>query len=316
MTETILFVDDEPSVLHAVRRIFADDALEVIVAASGEEALKIIRERAVSVIISDNMMPGMTGIEFLERSRAVSPDSVRVLLTGYSDVHAAIDAINRGAVYRFLTKPWDNEVLRKTVLDGVNEHSVIMTMRHADESKLLSLAQTIELKDHYTRGHCENVAKYALVIAEHAGLAGDGIRQVKYASWLHDCGKIGVPEAILNFPGRLTDEMMLIVKKHSEWGADVARKAALPAGVVDMILHHHERYDGGGYPRGLAGDQIPLGARILAIADVYDALTTERPYRAALAAEEARRILREGRGTWFDPALLDIFFRHLGEERV
>jgi len=312
MTPVILFVDDEPGVLAAARRIFYDQPVSVVTAESGEEALEILQSRAVAVIVSDNMMPGMSGIQFLERARDLVPDTIRVLLTGYADVQAAIDAINRGGVYRFLTKPWNNEQLLRTVMDGVQEHDVVASLKNADEAKLLSLAQAVELKDSYTHGHCENVARYSLSIAAAASIGGKQLRDIKYASWLHDCGKIGVPEEILNYPGRLTDEMMFIVRKHSEWGADVARKAALPDAVVKAILHHHEKYDGTGYPRGLTGEAIPVEARIVTIADVYDALVTDRPYRAALPKEEALRIICEGRATWFDPVLAGMFVSQMG----
>ena len=176
---------------------------------------------------------------------------------------------------------------------------------------MLALAQMIELKDHHATGHCENVARYSLVMAVRAGMTDDDLKQIKFASWLHDCGKIGVPENILNYPGRLPEEMMQVVRKHSEWGADIARKAALPEPVVTMIRHHHERYDGTGYPDGLAGGQIPHGSRIIAIADVFDTMTAKRPYRDPLSREDAVAIIREGKGTWFDPELVDSFLQWL-----
>ncbi|NLI29937.1 MAG: response regulator [Nitrospiraceae bacterium] len=312
MIPSILFVDDEPGVLAAARRIFLDQPVSVVTAASGEEALEVLRSRPVAVIVSDNLMPGMSGIQFLERAKALVPDTVRILLTGYADVQAAIDAINRGGVYRFLTKPWNNEQLLKAVQDGIQEYEMISALKNADEAKLLSLAQAVELKDPYTAGHCEHVAEYALAIAAASGMSGSILRDIKYASWLHDCGKIGVPEEVLNYPGRLTDDMMSIVRKHSEWGADVVRKAALPDSVVRAILHHHEKYDGTGYPRGLAGEAIPVEARIVTIADVYDALVTDRPYRAALPKAEALHIICKGRATWFDPALAGLFVSLMG----
>lgn len=312
MSHIVLLVDDEQHVLTATRRLFLDDPLEIVMATGGEEGLAVLRERNVSVIVSDNMMPGMNGIQFLERAKTLAPDATRILLTGYADIQSAIDAINRGGVFRFLTKPWNNEQLRKTIFDAIHEHEMIVSLKSADEAKLLSLAQTIELKDPYTRGHCEHVACYALCIARAAGLGGAELNDIRNASWLHDCGKIGVPEEVLNYPGRLTEEMRTIVYKHSEWGADVAQKAALPDTVVKAILHHHEKFDGSGYPHGLAGEKIPLAARIVTIADVYDALITDRPYRAALTKEMALKILRDGRATWFDPALIDLFLSLVG----
>lgn len=312
MTPVVLFVDDEQNVLAAARRIFAEEPLEIVTAPDGKEGLAVLREREVAVIVSDNMMPGMDGVQFLETAKGLAPDTMRILMTGYADIQAAMDAINRGGVFRFLTKPWDNDHLRKTILEAVREHQVLVSLKSADEAKLLSLAQTIELKDRYTRGHCESVARYALAIAAASGLSAAALKDMKYASWLHDCGKIGVPEELLNYPGRLTDEMQVLVRKHSEWGADVAQKAALPESVVRAILHHHEKFDGSGYPHGLSGNAIPVEARILAIADVYDAISTDRPYRPAMPKDAALRIIRDGRGSWFDPELADRFIAWMG----
>jgi len=311
MTPTILFVDDEPAMLRAFRALFYEDPIEVISVSNAAEALEVLASREISVLISDYVMPETNGIQLLEQAKHLYPDCMRILVTGYADIETALEAINRGAVYRFVTKPWVSEELKGMIKDAIREHTMVCSLRCADEAKLLSLAQMIELKDHHTMGHCENVARYALAIAARASLSGDDLKQVKFASWLHDCGKIGVPETILNYPGRLPEEMMQVVRKHSEWGADVARKAELPEPVVAMIRYHHEKYDGTGYPAGLAGVEIPLGARIIAIADVFDTLTAKRLYRDPLSREEAIAIIREGKGVWFDPELVDSFLEWL-----
>lgn len=307
MTPTILFVDDEPAILRAFRALFYEDPIEVISVSSAAEALEVLASREISVLISDYVMPETNGIQLLEQAKHLYPDCMRILITGYADIETALEAINRGAVYRFVTKPWDGQELKGMIKDAIREHAMVCSLRCADEAKLLSIAQMIELKDQHTMGHCEKVARYALAVAARIGLAGDDLKQIKFASWLHDCGKIGVPEAILNYPGRLPEEMMRVMRKHSEWGADVARKADLPDSVVAMIRHHHEKYDGTGYPAGLAGAQIPLGARIIAIADVFDTLTAKRPYRDPLPREEVVTIIKEGKGTWFDPELVSRF---------
>jgi putative nucleotidyltransferase with HDIG domain len=307
VSNTVLFVDDETGILNAMKRLFAEDDVEVVLAESAASALEVIRSRQVSVIVSDNLMPNMNGIEFLQRARQIVPDSIRILLTGYADMRSAIDAINKGEVYRFITKPWDNDDIKTTVLEAVNRFNVVTAMRGANEATLLSLAQTIELKDPYTRGHCDRVAKYAVRTAEMLGLSAQDRKHIEYGSWLHDCGKIGVPESILNFNGPITDEQMQLVKNHTEWGAEVARLARLPEMVVDIILYHHEKYDGTGYPRGLRGEEIPYHARIVTIADFYDALASDRPYRKAMSREKAFEILDSERGIYADPTLLDIF---------
>ena len=307
----VLCVDDEQNILNAVKRLFISDPVTVLTATTALEGMEILRHNTVSVIVSDNMMPGMKGIEFLKWTKTVSSDSVRILMTAYADLHAAIEAINSGEVFRFVTKPWDDMELRQTVLDSIAKHKIASAVRSADEAKLRSLAQTIELKDPYTRGHCERVAKYAQMLTDAMDLPDDMKKNIKYGSWLHDCGKIGIPEAILNKPGALDAEQFDTIKKHSRWGADVARKAQLPEPVVNIALYHHERFDGNGYPQGLSGANIPLEARIVSIAAAFDALTSDGPYRTKLAFKEALKVLKEGESTSFDPTLVDIFINTL-----
>jgi putative nucleotidyltransferase with HDIG domain len=309
---TILLVDDEENILRSLKRIFMDQDFRILATTSPFDALELLKTNAVSVIISDNLMPGMNGIDFLQQAKFLSPESVRVMMTGYADVHAAIDAINKGEVFKFLTKPWDVEEFRNVVFDSINRHDMVHSLRQADESKLYSLAQTIELKDPYTRGHCDRVAQYSLAMAELMGLEDDRRTFIKHGSWLHDCGKIGVPEVILNFSGPLSPEQMEIVRNHSRWGAEVARLARLPEAVINIILFHHEKYDGTGYPANLKGDEIPVEARIVSVADIYDALTSARPYRGAMDSGKAARILVEGKGTHSDPAIVDIFLKIIG----
>ncbi|RJP20878.1 MAG: HD domain-containing protein [Deltaproteobacteria bacterium] len=312
--DAVLFVDDEEYVLSALERLFLDSGLRVLRAGSGEEALELVRSGPVAVVVSDNLMPGMRGVELLSRVRDLSPDTARVLLTGYADLPTAIEAINRGEVFRFHVKPWiDGEVV-ETVEEGVRRYQLVRSLRQADEGTLRSIAQTIELKDPYTRGHCDRVAAYALRIAESLGLPEATLRSVRHGSWLHDCGKIGVPEAILNLPGKLSEKEFEIVRKHPGWGAEVGRHANLPQDVIDIILYHHERYDGRGYPTGTRGDAIPLVARIVAVADVFDAMSTDRPYAKGYDREEAVRVMGVLRGAALDPSLVDIFLASLREE--
>jgi len=315
-TLTVLFVDDEQNILNAIRRLFMEDNIRILTNTSGYEALETLKDNTISVIVSDNLMPGMNGIEFLFKAKVLAPDAVRIMLTGCNDIQSAINAINKGEVYKFVNKPWDDGELRKVVFDAINRHRVVESIKHADEYALCSLAQAIELKDAYTKGHCDRVAEYALAIADVLGL-DDTLREyIKQGSWLHDCGKIGVPETILNCNGPLSAEQMDIVKKHPCWGADVARLAHLSEPVVNIILYHHEHYDGTGYPIGMKGDKIPLEARIVNVADIFDALTSERPYRRKMPRERAMEILIENRGTYSDPHIIDIFVDLLKQERV
>jgi putative two-component system response regulator len=309
--DAVLFVDDEENVLSALERLFLDSGLRILRAGSGEEALELVRKGPVAVVVSDNLMPGMRGVELLSKVRDLSPDTARVLLTGYADLPTAIDAINRGEVFRFHVKPWVDAEVVATVEEGVRRYQLVRSLRQADEGTLRSIAQTIELKDPYTRGHCDRVAAYALRIAEALGLPETKLRSIRHGSWLHDCGKIGVPESILNLPGKLSEKEFEIVRKHPGWGAEVAR---LPEDVIEIILYHHERYDGRGYPTGTRGDDIPLVARIVAVADVFDAMSTDRPYAKGYDREEAVRVMGVLRGAALDPALVDLFLASLAEE--
>lgn len=306
MEETILFVDDEQYVLNAVTRAFADENFHLRTVTTPREALSIVREEEVAVVVTDNLMPGTRGIDLLEAVKRISPDTLKIIMTGFADLPTAIEAINIGEVFRFVVKPWKNEELIQVINDAVSRYRVVKSLRKADDMVILSIAQTIELKDPNTKGHCDRVARYALLIADVVDLPEKTKREIKYGSWLHDCGKIGVPEAILNFPGKLGSEEFETVKKHSQWGAEVARLAQLSETVVNIIRHHHEHYDGLGYPAGLCGTDIPLEARIVAVADVYDALTSKRPNRRPYGWRKALGVLDHIKGNHLDPELVEI----------
>jgi putative two-component system response regulator len=311
VNDAVLLVDDEVNILNALARLFLDRDVRVLRAGNGEEALGIVRKEPVAVVVSDNLMPGMRGVELLSRVRDLSPDTVRVLLTGYADLPTAIEAINRGEVFRFHVKPWVDEEIVHTVEEGVRRYQVVRSLRDGDEATLRSIAQTIELKDPYTRGHCDRVAAFALNIAEALHLPEGTRRAIRHGSWLHDCGKIGVPEAILNFPGKLSAADFEVVMKHPGWGAEVGRQANLPQEVINIILYHHERFDGRGYPTGAKGTEIPLEARVVAVADVFDAMSTDRPYAKGYDRPEAMRVMGVLRGAALDPQLVDIFLAGL-----
>lgn len=304
---SVLFVDDEHPVLWALERVFRESGLRVLTADSAEKALELIGHEEIAVVVSDNMMPGMNGIDLLTRVRTLSPDTTRIMLTAHADLPTAIDAINRSEAFRFVTKPWSNDELLAVVDKAVERYEVVRSLREGNEGLYRSIAQTIELKDPYTRDHCDRVAGYAIRLAEGVGLDDTLIRDIRFGSWLHDCGKIGIPEVILNFDGRLAIDQFELVKQHPLWGSEVARLARMSQTVVNIILYHHERFDGLGYPSGLKGGQIPLEARIVGIADVFDALISDRPYRKAHMTVEVLRIMREMTGTFFDPHLMEFF---------
>lgn len=312
MNETVLFVDDEENILNSLRRVFADSSLNMRFIGNPLVALDICRNEPVALVVSDNLMPEMQGVEFLSRLKEVSPDTVKILMTAHADLGTALLAINSGEVYRFILKPWQEGELLRAVSEGIARYRVLNSLKHEDEAILQSLAQTIELKDHYTRGHCDRVSRYALMIAEYLDLGASIRKDIRHGSWLHDCGKIGVPEAILNSSEKLSVQDFSTIRQHPEWGATVAEYAKLPITVINIIRYHHERYDGAGYPAGLSGERIPLEARIVSVADVYDALTTDRPYKSAFRTHEAREILFGLSGSSLDPLLVEIFLSILG----
>jgi HD-GYP domain-containing protein (c-di-GMP phosphodiesterase class II) len=229
------------------------------------------------------------------------------MMTAYADLTIAIEAINKSEAYRFVTKPWNNQELMDTVDEALMRYQLIQTLKNEDETLYLSLAQTVELKDPYTKGHCDRVAGYAVSLAQAAGLDDISINDIKHGSWLHDCGKIGVPEGVLNNPGRLSEDDFEKVMQHPRWGSEVARQAHMSETVINIILYHHERYDGKGYPTGLKGEHIPIESRIVALADVFDALYSDRPYRKAYDFDQALEIMAEMTQTHFDPHLAQLF---------
>ena len=305
----VLFVDDERGVLHSLKRLFAGIVPRIGLAGGVAEAIDFMKETEVSVIVSDYMMPGMNGIEFLQLAKMAHPEAVRILLTAHGDMSVAMDAINKGEVYKFVTKPWDDAEIKSVVLEATGRYSLVRSLKNAEEKTLYSLAKLIELRDPSTAGHCDRVADYALCLAEAMNLSDAEKKWLKYGGWLHDCGKIGVPDGVLNKNGPLAPREFDVMKQHSARGAEVARLAGLPGAVVNIILNHHERWDGTGYPRGLKGEQIPLDARIVSVADVYDALTSDRPYRPRFPVPEAIQILKMMSGACLDPGLTGIFLR-------
>lgn len=315
---TVLFVDDEQSIRNAIERMYLErDDVRCLFAASGQEGLDILGREEVWVVVSDYLMPGMRGIEFLSKVKGVRPETVRIMMTAYADLSIAIEAINKSEAYRFVTKPWNNKELMDTVDEALMRYQLVQALGSChDETVYLSLAQTVELKDPYTKGHCDRVARYAVSLARAAGLPENVVNEIKHGSWLHDCGKIGVPEHVLNSTGHLSEDDFETIMQHPRWGSEVARQARMSDTIINIILYHHERFDGKGYPSGLEADHIPVEARIVAIADVFDALYSDRPYRKAYDFDRTIEILLEMTETHFDRRLIELFLPIAEEVRT
>jgi putative nucleotidyltransferase with HDIG domain len=307
VAETVLFVDDEENILRSVKRLFREKDFIFRSASNARDALSIMQEETVAVIVSDNLMPGMSGIDMLYQIREISPSTIKVLMTAHADLTTAVAAINRSEIFRFVLKPWENSEFSWVVEESLARYRTIQSLSLGDESTLLGLARTVELKDPYTRGHCERVAKFAVSMGSRLGLSELALKEIRYGGWLHDCGKIGVPEKILNLTGPLNGSQFEIIKYHPSWGADVARQAKLPERVINIILYHHEHYDGDGYPMKLKGREIPLEARIISVADAYDAMTSDRPYRQGMPKFKAIKKLCGLKGNALDPEIVDLF---------
>ncbi len=312
---TILLVDDEEMVLNALRRVLASSEWALVTAESGAQALEIMARQPIALIVSDQRMPVMSGLELLNEVKKLYPDTVRIILTGYAEMDIVVKAINQGEVYRFFTKPWNNAELVETVrtvlrnwrenLDQLS--SFADQLSRANLETVMALAEAVELKDPYTKGHCSRVRDYALQMALALNLSESFCRDLVYASLLHDCGKIGVSEVILNINGPLSDEQFREVQRHPVLGFEMTSKIDYlrPASIV--IRQHHERWDGKGYPDRLKALEISLGGRIVAVADTFDAMTSSRPYRRALDFKIAIQELLDNRGSQFDPEIVDLF---------
>ncbi len=320
MSHKILIVDDELPNLRLLERLFRRD-YNVISAASGMDAMRLLEQHDVALIITDQRMPGMSGIELLKRTASLRPHMVRIILTGFIDVGALVEAINCGQIYKYVTKPWNNDELRLTVeralqhydtnrsrheLAHVNER-LVSQMKAMTRSFVRSVADALEAKDEYIHGHSRRVGGYAVAIGRRMGLDEISLEQLRLAAFLHDVGKIGTPEQILLKPGSLSSEEHAVMRLHPRRGARMLTGIADMERVADAVLHHHEHFDGTGYPNLLRGDQIPILSRIILVADAYDALTSPRPFRAACAHIEAIEQLEKAAGSQFDPEVVHAF---------
>ena len=327
-TPRCLVVDDDAQVRRAVARILEGHGLATVEAASGLEALEVLqRDREIPLVISDIYMPGMDGVTFLREALRRHPDTAVIMLTGVAEVTTAVECLQLGAL-DYISKPVILEEVRARVDKALEKRRLVVQNRYYQQNletrvreldrrnrqSLINGVQTLvhalEAKDAYTSGHSSRVSRYATKTAVLLGYTDERLEHIRLGGELHDIGKIGTREAVLNKPGPLTLDEFEHIKAHSTLGERIlAPFLSESAMVLRIVRHHHERIDGSGFPDALRGDQIPVEARIVAVVDAFDAMTTNRAYRPSRTPVEALNELSRCCGTHFDPDVVDAFLR-------
>src|ERR1700732_334093 len=306
--ERVLVADDNEANRELLLELLTAEGYYVVLAADGSEALEQIRSGSIDLALLDVVMPRPTGFEICQSMKTTAQTRLIpvVLLTSLNSDGDRIRGIMCGAD-DFLTKPVNKHELLARVYSLLRLKQFTDELDNA-ESVLFSLALTIEAKDPYTEGHCDRLSKYSVALAEKLGLSDELLVALRRGGSIHDIGKLAVPERILLKPGPLDPEERRIMEQHTIIGERICAPLRSFRNVLPIIRHHHERWDGSGYPDGLKGEQIPLTARILQITDIYDALTTDRPYRKALPMDTAFSIMRdEVKRGWWDGPVLEAF---------
>lgn len=331
-TERILVVDDEEPIREIISSMLSAAGYKTRQAASGMEALAILNSTGeFELMLSDLMMAELDGIALLERSKEKYPDMPVIMVTAVHDISVALAAIRNGA-YDYLLKPFEREQLLAMVRRAL-EHRRLKLENRAYQSNLESLVaarteqlrqamtdlersyditlealgDALDLKDAETEGHSKRVTAFTIAIARAMGLSGEKIRVIARGAFLHDIGKMAIPDAILRKPGALTEAETEIMREHCFRGYQMLRKIPFLSEAAEIVYSHQERFDGTGYPRGLSGSNIPMGARIFSIADTLDAITSDRPYRAAQSIQVAREEVERFSGRQFDPEVVRVF---------
>lgn len=351
---TLLLVDDEENILNALRRALRRENYEILTATSGKEGLVLLDERKITLVCSDHRMPEMTGVEFLTEVKKRSPSTIRIMLTGYADIKATMEAINSGEVYRYISKPWNDDEIRLIIREAIERHGLVRKVGELNavterqnqelrdlnnnlEQKVLERTHEVqeknkelkslysdlergftefikvfmglmELKSPYLGGHSKRVAALSRRVAERLQLPPEEILNIEIAAILEDIGTMGFPEKMLK---KREDDMdsleKALMSQHPSLGQDRLQhiQKMKPAGY--LIRHHHERFDGRGYPDKLRGEQIPIGARIIAIADAYAGLIVPPEFYTGFSMDRALSQLEKDAGARFDPRLVQEF---------
>jgi putative two-component system response regulator len=325
----VLVVDDEEVVRLVLGELLQPEFLLALLP-DAESVVPFLLHAPPHVIVLDKNLPGFSGLELLQQVKALSPLTEVIIITGYASLDSALEALRLGA-YDYLLKPFDNLDIvmekvrraaekaelaheRQSLLDQVLASNRELQLAHEMLKRsylqtLSSMISALEARDAYTRGHSDRVAALSEKLGRAMGYQNEKLNTLVDAARLHDLGKIGIREQVLNKKSRLTDQEYEHIKRHPDIGADIVAHIEAYQQLVPIIRHHHERFDGLGYPQKLRGEQIPHAARIIAVADTYDAITSTRPYRQPRSPGEALKVIREEAGRQFDPQIAAVFLR-------
>jgi putative nucleotidyltransferase with HDIG domain len=337
---SVLVVDDEEPIRNALRKFLKQQQFEVYAAGSGDEALQQLRLHKVALMLSDIRMPGTSGVDLVPQALEIEPDLAILMLTAVNDATSAALCMQRGAM-DYLTKPIELADLGRAVQRALKRREMLLENRELNQwlkeevttrtaelqrerhrlervstATLEALVNALEAKDPYLRGHSARVADLSATVAAEAGLPEEEVERVRMAGRLHDLGKIGTREAVVNKEGPLTPEEFEHVKQHVIIGAQILAPLTHLGDVVSMVRSHHERWDGTGYPDGLRGGEIPTGGRVIAAAEVFDALTTSRPYQEKMTPEQAVERMADLSGTVLDPRVFEALTRIVGRRQT
>jgi putative nucleotidyltransferase with HDIG domain len=327
----ILVVDDEEAIREVVSTLLEAQGYDCATASNGLLARGYLEKNSVDLVLSDMVMPEMDGLSLLEWERKQNPDVPVIMVTAMHDLSTALEAIRRGA-YDYILKPFEKDQLylgvrralehRRLLVENQNYQrnleqlveertaqlkGALDQLEQSYDDTLEALGGALDLKDAETEGHCKRVTSFTIAIAKAMKLDPVLLPQIARAAFLHDIGKMAIPDQILRKPGPLTDEEREIMRTHCEIGYNMVTRIPFLREAAEIVLTHQEYFDGTGYPRGLRGDQIPLGARIFAVADALDAMISDRPYRKALSISYAREEIQRCSGTQFDPFVVQVF---------
>ncbi len=329
--DRILIVDDEEAIREIVSTLLQAQGYRCATVGDGKKAVEYLKHNVVDVVLSDMVMPEMDGAQLLKWLRGHDPDVPVVMVTAIHDVSTALDSI-RGGAYDYLLKPFEKDQLFLSVRRAIEHRWLLLENRNYQrnlenlvekrtaevrgalqqleqsyDETLEALGGALDLKDAETEGHCKRVTAYTITIAREMASDLVPLPQIARAAFLHDIGKMAIPDRILRKPGPLNDEERAIMRTHCEVGYNMLIRIPFLREAAEIVLSHQEFYDGSGYPRGLRGEDIPLGARIFAVADALDAMISDRPYRKALSVEHARQEIARCSGSQFDPDVVKVF---------